>query len=228
MGFDVPYAQQADRAYKVRFRDILPAVLDVVEDNSLGDRLMLYPERRYISHPDGGLMRIWEEYSSGDDWWDLQVSYSSPIQLYSHSIDFFESDTGRQWYNHSISANIFRFHARHLFWKRQILECIFVGWKCAESRSQWPRRSRTCDFNRIPSYCEFSWYIWCHIVLLSSSGHWFARQFSIKPRTPSCRGLPCSSWHCICRFQIRSEPRNNRQDSQDPHQEIGKIIFFHF
>ena len=44
---------------------------------------MLYPERRYISHPDGGLMRIWEEYSSGDDWWDVQVSYSSPMQLYS-------------------------------------------------------------------------------------------------------------------------------------------------
>jgi hypothetical protein len=73
MEFNVPYPSQDNRSYTLRFKEVLPAVIDVVEDNSLGDRLMLYPERRYMSRPGGGLMRIWEENSSGDDWWDLQV-----------------------------------------------------------------------------------------------------------------------------------------------------------
>jgi hypothetical protein len=79
--FKVPYPEQADRSYAVRFREVLPALLDIIEDDLLRDRIILYPEHRYISHPDGGLMRIWEEYSSGDDWWDLQVRPFSHGQL---------------------------------------------------------------------------------------------------------------------------------------------------
>jgi len=29
--------------------------------------------------PAGGIMRLWEEYSSGDDWWDVQVSLASYV-----------------------------------------------------------------------------------------------------------------------------------------------------
>jgi hypothetical protein len=57
----------------VRHRPILPLVLDLFEDELVSDMLKLYPERRYIRRPDGGLMRIWEENSCGDDWWTIQV-----------------------------------------------------------------------------------------------------------------------------------------------------------
>lgn len=69
----VPFSREGMRTYAVRYREPLPVILDILEDDSLSDRLMLHPERRYISKPGGGLMRIWEEYSSGDDWWSLQV-----------------------------------------------------------------------------------------------------------------------------------------------------------
>jgi hypothetical protein len=71
----VPYPRQRSRTYSVRFRKSLPAVLDVLEDELLADRISLFPERRYIQCPGGGLMRMWEENSSGDDWWDLQVRF---------------------------------------------------------------------------------------------------------------------------------------------------------
>jgi hypothetical protein len=51
-------------------------IIDLFEDDLFSDLLTLYPERRYIRHPEGGLMRMWEENSSGDDWWNLQVNFS--------------------------------------------------------------------------------------------------------------------------------------------------------
>ena len=48
--------------------------MDIFEDDLFADRLCLYPERRYVQCPSGGLMRLWEENSSGDDWWNLQAS----------------------------------------------------------------------------------------------------------------------------------------------------------
>jgi hypothetical protein len=52
---------------------LVPAILDVLEDDFLADRICLYPERRFIQQPGGGIMRFWEENWSGDDWWDVQV-----------------------------------------------------------------------------------------------------------------------------------------------------------
>jgi hypothetical protein len=49
-------------------------VVDLFEDSLVSDMLKLYPERRYIRRPGGGLMRMWEENSCGDDWWMIQVS----------------------------------------------------------------------------------------------------------------------------------------------------------
>ena len=92
--FEVPYPKQKDRNYSVRFRDtILPAIIDVLEDENLQDRICSYPERRYIQRPGpaGGIMRLWEEYSSGDDWWDVQVSLAS----YDSSIHVLTSDPRR-------------------------------------------------------------------------------------------------------------------------------------
>lgn len=57
----------------MRFKEALPSIIDIVEDKLFNDRLFLYPERRYVQRPEGGIMRMWEENSSGDDWWDLQV-----------------------------------------------------------------------------------------------------------------------------------------------------------
>jgi hypothetical protein len=71
--FEVPFRHKALRQYDVRYRLILPLVVDLFEDNLVSDMLKLYPERRYIQRPGGGLMRMWEENSCGDDWWIIQV-----------------------------------------------------------------------------------------------------------------------------------------------------------
>ena len=60
MVFEVSYPRQESRSYSVRFRESLPEVLDVLEDELLADRIFLFPERRYIRRPGGGLMRMWE------------------------------------------------------------------------------------------------------------------------------------------------------------------------
>ena len=75
---------------------------------------------------------------------------------HSHLTESFGSDINRERYSHSVSANIFRLHTCHLLWKCQVLECVFMGWKCAEGRSQRSRRPGTCYPNRIPSYCELN------------------------------------------------------------------------
>jgi hypothetical protein len=50
-------------------------VHDLFEDELFSDILTLYPQQRYVRNPNGGVMRMWEENSSGDDWWNIQVSY---------------------------------------------------------------------------------------------------------------------------------------------------------
>ena len=79
MSFEVPYPHAASRKYSVRYKDSLPEIIDIFEDDLFLDWLCLYPERRYIQRAGGGLMRLWEENSSGDDWWDVQASVSSVI-----------------------------------------------------------------------------------------------------------------------------------------------------
>jgi hypothetical protein len=74
--FSVAYSRHESRSYSVRFRATLPTVLDILEDELLADRICLYPEKRYVKHPGGGLMRLWHESSSGDDWWELQVRWA--------------------------------------------------------------------------------------------------------------------------------------------------------
>jgi hypothetical protein len=69
----VVYSGRESRVYSVRFKPMLPTILDILEDELLADRISLYPEKRYVKNPDGGLMRLWHESSSGDDWWNLQV-----------------------------------------------------------------------------------------------------------------------------------------------------------
>lgn len=73
MQFEVAFPKKQARQYNVRFKEALPSIIDIVEDKLFNDRLFLYPERRYVQRPEGGIMRMWEENSSGDDWWDLQV-----------------------------------------------------------------------------------------------------------------------------------------------------------
>lgn len=72
--FEVRFPRGSLRHYTVRHRPILPLVQDLFEDKLFVDLLTLYPEQRYIQNPNGGLMRIWEENSSGDDWWEIQAS----------------------------------------------------------------------------------------------------------------------------------------------------------
>jgi hypothetical protein len=47
---------------------------DHFEDELFSDILTLYPEQRYVRNPNGGIMRMWEENWTSDDWWDVQVS----------------------------------------------------------------------------------------------------------------------------------------------------------
>lgn len=73
--FEVPFPKKSSdvRTYSVRYKDTLPSVLDIIEDNLINERICLYPERRFVQRPDGSFMRVWEENWSGDDWWNMQV-----------------------------------------------------------------------------------------------------------------------------------------------------------
>jgi hypothetical protein len=86
--FEVPYPHAAPREYSIRYKDSLPEIIDIFEGDLFSDRLCLYPERRYIQRAGGGLMRLWEENSSGDDWWDVQVGVSSVIVYYALTFAF--------------------------------------------------------------------------------------------------------------------------------------------
>lgn len=47
---------------------------EIFEDRSLQTSLVLYPERRYMLNSTGdGLMRVWDDFHTGKDWWTIQV-----------------------------------------------------------------------------------------------------------------------------------------------------------
>lgn len=73
--FELPFPKKPSdiRTYSVRYKDALPTILDIIEDDLINERICLYPERRFIQRSDGSFMRVWEENWSGDDWWDMQV-----------------------------------------------------------------------------------------------------------------------------------------------------------
>ncbi|KAL1669102.1 hypothetical protein GGF50DRAFT_85638 [Schizophyllum commune] len=64
--------ESAPRTYVLHHKRLLPVIRDVLEDEALADRIQTYPERRYVARPGGGLMRVWDELWSGDEWWDMQ------------------------------------------------------------------------------------------------------------------------------------------------------------
>ncbi|KAL1700589.1 hypothetical protein EV121DRAFT_295055 [Schizophyllum commune] len=75
------------RAYTIHHKRLLPVVRDILEDEAFADRIHAYPERRYVARPGGGIMRVWDELSSGDDWWEMQfklgpLAFVIFVQLY--------------------------------------------------------------------------------------------------------------------------------------------------
>jgi len=63
------------RKYTVRFRPVLDAVKQVLEDPALRKSLIRYPERHYIRKPGTNVnMRVWSDVHTADDWWELQVN----------------------------------------------------------------------------------------------------------------------------------------------------------
>ncbi|KAL1713402.1 hypothetical protein EV715DRAFT_296107 [Schizophyllum commune] len=78
---------EAPRKYIVHHKKLMPVIRDILEDEALADRIHTYPERRYVARPGGGLMRVWDELSSGEDWWEMQfklgpLSFVIFVQLY--------------------------------------------------------------------------------------------------------------------------------------------------
>ena len=62
------------RQYTVRFRPVLDAVQQVLEDPGLQKSMICYPERHYVRKP--GMnenMRVWSDVHTADDWWEIQV-----------------------------------------------------------------------------------------------------------------------------------------------------------
>lgn len=75
MEFTVPYIHGGvteDRSYTFHFRPALPAILRIVEDPSLQEHLVFWPEQHYVWR-EGKVVREWSEVHSGDDWWEMQV-----------------------------------------------------------------------------------------------------------------------------------------------------------
>lgn len=82
----VPYKKTEMRKYTVRFRSVLDAIWEVLEDPGLRESLIYYPERHYIRKPGTDEnMRVWSDVHTGDDWWNVQVisgpTASSPHKL---------------------------------------------------------------------------------------------------------------------------------------------------
>ncbi|TRM55788.1 hypothetical protein BD626DRAFT_576598 [Schizophyllum amplum] len=74
----VEFPKQEARSYTVHHKPIMPVVQGLLEDERLQDRIDLYPQRRYVARPGGGgVMRVWEEMTSGDDSWNLQTALGS-------------------------------------------------------------------------------------------------------------------------------------------------------
>ena len=66
--------------YTVRYRPVMDAILNLIEDPDLRGVLNLYPQQCYLCDPHGGPnMRVWTDVHMADDWWSLQVF--SPISL---------------------------------------------------------------------------------------------------------------------------------------------------
>jgi len=135
--FEVPYPKQKARNYFVRFREsILSAILDILEDEHLQDRICLYPERRYMRRPGpaGGIMRLWEEYSSGDDWWDVQVSLASYVTTAWFMFCLLIPDTYWTKQCDNLSSALYWLNTCYVFRQCEILGSVSLDRKCPESR----------------------------------------------------------------------------------------------
>ncbi|KAL1662130.1 hypothetical protein GGF50DRAFT_117329 [Schizophyllum commune] len=74
---DYPRKSESPRTYVVYRKPILPVIYQIMEDETMRDRLHLFPQRRYVSRAGGGIMRMWDEISSGDDWFTLQFKLAA-------------------------------------------------------------------------------------------------------------------------------------------------------
>ncbi len=72
----MPYGKGDEvREYTLKYREALPAILRMLEDENITSYIHLYPEKRYVRRANGhGNMRVYGEVDSGDDWDQLQVS----------------------------------------------------------------------------------------------------------------------------------------------------------
>jgi hypothetical protein len=65
-----------DYKHTLYSRNLLGAIRQLLRDPSLSNNFVFDAERHYIARPSGGIMRIYQEYHHGDDFWDIQVCIS--------------------------------------------------------------------------------------------------------------------------------------------------------
>lgn len=90
------------RTYTLRYREAMPAILQIVEDTDLQQEIMLYPEKRYVLRgrgPDARIVRMWSEANTGDDWHELQVNEYYYLLLFDSTVTVAEQNW-KTWHCH--------------------------------------------------------------------------------------------------------------------------------
>ncbi|KAG8820415.1 hypothetical protein FRC19_008882 [Serendipita sp. 401] len=79
-----------DYAYTLHFRNIVPAIRDLLADSNLTDDFVFDPQRHFIQRDDGlGNDRVYEEYFQCDDFWDLRTSIGSALGTEAYPLPIF-------------------------------------------------------------------------------------------------------------------------------------------
>ncbi|KAL1725193.1 hypothetical protein EV714DRAFT_256070 [Schizophyllum commune] len=108
---EYPRDSEAARTYSVYQKPILPIIHQILEDDTLRDRLHLYPQQRFVARAGGGIMRMWDEVSSGDDWYALQDELDSGtfaicLQVYIDATHVTPNGNVKYWPMHLWLSNV--------------------------------------------------------------------------------------------------------------------------
>lgn len=111
----------AKRSYTVHYRHALDVVRSLLQDPRLQEHFVWFPSRHYTKNPQGGMMRLYDELSSADDWWEFQVRYAtSKLVMSSFEYSMFRPKLARESASSSCSSIRIRPKSQHLARRKKV------------------------------------------------------------------------------------------------------------